>query len=388
MGLNKYFTLKSARMALYNKFALMDDLAIIEISTSGHGVYNYGDLAYKYPNKIKNNLYTTSINEVELSIGDFTKVINAIKEAIKDGYKNIFLLPSSLVLMLGIDLKLLANKYKNMFNINVFTINVKMHETYYSGLNDFYNYLTTLNYTDENKVLNSYAIIGGENSISNFNKKVEIKKIINHYFNLKCILIDSNKIQYEDYLKLSKVRFVIIVSLSALKLAKYLKEKFNIDYLYFNSINYQSINEYLNTINKTFNITFKKKTLLKINEDTFNQINNVLHFTNKKILIYADEDDLNLLKDYFKLFNYNNVHYYSMYESKDYEKINADAFIDLNKRKNVVALSSDTICKHFKRSVAISYDGLTYNLVTSIDKSLVLLNSFYEFSKRLIKEIF
>ena len=107
-----------------------------------------------------------------------------------------------------------------MFNINVFTINVKMHETYYSGLNDFYNYLTTLNYTDENKVLNSYAIIGGENSISNFNKKVEIKKIINHYFNLKCILIDSNKIQYEDYLKLSKVRFVIIVSLSALKLAK------------------------------------------------------------------------------------------------------------------------------------------------------------------------
>ena len=40
MGLNKYFTLKSARMALYNKFALMDDLAIIEISTSGHGVYN------------------------------------------------------------------------------------------------------------------------------------------------------------------------------------------------------------------------------------------------------------------------------------------------------------------------------------------------------------
>lgn len=77
-----------------------------------------------------------------------------------------------------------------------------------------------------------------------------------------------------------------------------------------------------------------------------------------------------------------------MYESKDYEKINADAFIDLNKRKNVVALSSDSICKHFKRSVAISYDGLTYNLVTSIDKSLVLLNSFYEFSKRLIKEIF
>lgn len=388
MGLNKYFTLKSARMALYNKFALMDDLAIIEISTSGHGVYNYGDLAYKYPSKIKNNLYTTSINEVELSIGDFTKVINAIKEAIKDGYKNIFLLPSSLVLMLGIDLKLLANKYKNMFNINVFTINVKMHETYYSGLNVFYNYLTTLNYNDENKILNSYAIIGGENSISNFNKKVEIKKFINHYFNLKCILIDSNKIQYDDYLKLSKVRFVIITSLSALQLAKYLKEKFNIDYLYFNSINYQSINEYLNTINKTFNIPFKKKTLLKVNEETLSQINNVLHFTNKKILVYADEDDLNLLKDYFKLFNYHNVHYYSMYESKNYEKINADDFIDINKRKNVVVLSSDTICKHFKRSVTITYDGLTYNLVTSVDKSLVLLGSFYEFSKRLIKEIF
>lgn len=388
MGLNKYFTLKSARMALYNKFALIDNLAVIEISTSGHGVYNYGDLAYKYPFRIKNNLYTTSINEVELSIGDFTKAINSINEAIKDGYKHILLLPSSLVLMLGIDLNLLANKYKKMFNINIFTINVKMHETYYSGLNDFYNYLTSLNYSNDNKVINSYAIIGGENSIFNYNKKIEIKKFINQYFDLKCLLVDSNKIKYDDYLKLSKVNFIIITSLTALKLAKFLKEKYAIDYLYFNSINYQSINEYLNTINKEFNVPFKKKELLKINNDVYAQINNVLHFTNKRILVYANEDDLNLLTDYFKLFNYNNVTYYSMYESTNYEKINADEFIDNNKRKDVIVISSDSICKHFKKSVIINYDGLTYNLVTDIDKELILLNSFYEFSKKLVKEIF
>ena len=92
MGLNKYSSLKSARMALYNKFALIKDLAIVELSTSGHGVYNYGDLAYKYPTRIKDNLYSTSINEVEISIGLFTKVEKAIKEAISDGYKNIFFL--------------------------------------------------------------------------------------------------------------------------------------------------------------------------------------------------------------------------------------------------------------------------------------------------------
>ncbi len=388
MGLNKYFTLKSARMALYNKFALIDNLAVIEISTSGHGVYNHGDLAYKYPFRIKNNLYTTSINEVELSIGDFTKAINSINEAIKDGYKHILLLPSSLVLMLGIDLNLLANKYKKMFNINIFTINVKMHETYYSGLNDFYNYLTSLNYSNDNKVINSYAIIGGDNSIYNYNKKIEIKKFINQYFDLKCLLVDSNKIKYDDYLKLSKVNFIIITSLTALKLAKFLKEKYDIDYLYFNSINYQSINEYLNTINKEFNVPFKKKELLKINNDVYTQINNVLHFTNKRILVYANEDDLNLFNDYFKLFNYNNVTYYSMYESTNYEKINADEFIDNNKRKDVIVISSDSICKHFKKSVIINYDGLTYNLVTDIDKELILLNSFYEFSKKLVKEIF
>ena len=173
MGLNKYSSLKSARMALYNKFALIKDLAIVELSTSGHGVYNYGDLAYKYPTIIKDNLYSTSINEVEISIGLFTKVENAIKEAISDGYKNIFLLPSSLVLMLGIDLNLLANKYKKLFDINIFTINIKMHETYYSGICKFYDYLKTLNCSDSNKILNSYAIIGGENSIANYNKKLE-----------------------------------------------------------------------------------------------------------------------------------------------------------------------------------------------------------------------
>ena len=113
-----------------------------------------------------------------------------------------------------------------------------------------------------------------------------------------------------------------------------------------------------------------------------------MHFTNKRILVYANEDDLNLLTDYFKLFNYNNVIYYSMYESTNYEKINADEFIDNNKRKDVIVISSDSICKHFKKSVIINYDGLTYNLVTDIDKELILLNSFYEFSKKLVKEIF
>ena len=364
MGLNKYSSLKSARMALYNKFALIKDLAIVELSTSGHGVYNYGDLAYKYPTIIKDNLYSTSINEVEISIGLFTKVENAIKEAISDGYKNIFLLPSSLVLMLGIDLNLLANKYKKLFDINIFTINIKMHET------------------------NSYAIIGGENSIANYNKKLEVKKLINTYFNCKCLLIDSNNIKLEDYLKLSKVQFIIITSLSALKLAENLKERYGINYFYFNSINYQSINKTLNNISTTLNIQFKKKGLLKINTDTFNQINNVLHYSNPKILIYADEDNLNLFKDYFELFNYTNVTYYSMYESANYQKINADELIDKYKKRKVVIISSDTICKYFKKSIAINYDGLTYNLVTDIDRSLFSIDSFYEFSKKLIKEIF
>lgn len=388
MGLNKYFSIKSSRMALYNKFALIEDLAIIELSTSGHGVYNYGDLAFKYPNRIKDNLYSTSINEVEISIGLFTKVENAIKEAIKDGYKNIFLLPSSLVLMLGIDLNLLASKYRAIFQINIFTINTKMHKTYYSGICDFYNYLETLNYSNKDKIFNSYAIIGGENSIFDYNKKIEIKNFLNSYFNLKCLLVDSNNLKLDDYLILSKVQFIIITSLTALNLVKYLKENYGIEYLYFNSMNYQSINEYLNIINISFKIPFKKKKLLSINLDVFNQVNNILHFTNKKIIIYANEDDLNLLKDYFKLFNYENVLYYSMYESNAYEKINADELIDKYQKKNVVIISSDTICKYFKKKIVISYDGLTYNLVTDIDKSLILLDSFYEFSKKLVKEIF
>lgn len=91
MGLNKYSSLKSARMALYNKFALIKDLAIVELSTSGTDFITTANLAYKYPLLIiKDNLYSTSINEVEISIGLFTKVENAIKEAISDGYKNIF----------------------------------------------------------------------------------------------------------------------------------------------------------------------------------------------------------------------------------------------------------------------------------------------------------
>lgn len=388
MGLNKYFSLKSARMALYNKFALVNDVAIIELSTSGHGVYNYGDLASKYSSRIKDNLYSTSINEVEISVGLFTKVEETIKEAINDGYKNIFLLPSSLVLMLGIDLNLLANKYKKIFNINIFTINIKMHATYYSGICEFYTYLTTLNYNNTNKIKNSYAIIGGENSIANYNKKLEIKKLLKTYFNCKCLLIDSNNIKLDDYLKLSKTQFIVITSLSALKLAEYLKKNFGVNYFYFNSINYMTINEYLTNINTTLNIPFKRKKLLNIDADTFNQINNVLHFSNPKVLVYSDEDDLNLLKDYFKLFNYTNVLYYSMYESINYQKISADELIDKYNKKDVVVISSDTICKHFKKNVIINYDGLSYNLITNTDKSLFSLNSFNEFSKKLIKEIF
>ena len=96
MPLTKYAAFPSARMEAFYLASRYRDLAIIDFSTNGHGVYNYGHLMRLAPGRAQSAFYSVPLTEVDIALGNFSRLYTAAEEAARDGYKNILLLPSSI----------------------------------------------------------------------------------------------------------------------------------------------------------------------------------------------------------------------------------------------------------------------------------------------------
>lgn len=105
MPLIKYATKMSDRSACtINLFNILD-IAILEITTEGHCLYNLGELSNLFIKDIKPNYYIYSVKEINIALGDYSNIFELIKLIQKDGFNKIVIIESSLVSVLGIDLE-------------------------------------------------------------------------------------------------------------------------------------------------------------------------------------------------------------------------------------------------------------------------------------------
>lgn len=66
MPLNKYGIFPNGRINLYNHFIMFNDVAILDFSTCGHGVFDYGNLSRLFYQKLDKHSYTADLNEIDL----------------------------------------------------------------------------------------------------------------------------------------------------------------------------------------------------------------------------------------------------------------------------------------------------------------------------------
>ena len=111
MPLKKLFCLPSARSAMYYCAVQFKDLAILDRSTFGHALYNYGHLTRLATRFEGSNAFSTHLTQAEIIFGDDSRFFNAVGELAERGsYHGVFVLPNVIGGVLGKDLSAMAEE--------------------------------------------------------------------------------------------------------------------------------------------------------------------------------------------------------------------------------------------------------------------------------------
>lgn len=372
MPLNKYGIFPNGRINLYNHFIMFNDVAVLDFSTCGHGVYDYGNLSRLFYQKLDKHSYTADLNEIDLSLGQVNKAFLTCEEIIKNkDFKHIFIMPSSLSVTLGFDINALCYDIQEKYHVNTSTIFLNLNDDFYYAETLFYNYLFKYIKLEQS---DKYNLIGDEVSNTNILKHQKIKKILKEKYNLEC-MFDSLSFNELNDLHLSN-KLNIITSNSALDLAK----KLNIPYVFLNSLDEKNDKLFFE---KGLNIPFK------INENVdyiYFQFKNIIKMTNKMIVCYLNIDHLEMLNNFFSYLDIN-IELIATHKNNKYKYMSMDNFIDLYKEKEYIVISNERVQKYLKDCISLEYVALDYKLLTPFEQTYIFYDDGIVLLEKLVSLI-
>ena len=372
MPLNKYGIFPNGRINLYNHFIMFNDVAILDFSTCGHGVFDYGNLSRLFYQKLDKHSYTADLNEIDLSLGQVNKAFLTCEEIIKNkDFKHIFIMPSSLSVTLGFDINALCYDIQEKYHVNTSTIFLNLNDDFYYAETLFYNYLFKYIKLEQS---DKYNLIGDEVSNANILKHQKIKKILKEKYNLEC-MFDSLSFNELNDLRLSN-KLNIITSNSALDLAK----KLNIPYVFLNSLDVENDKLFFE---KGLNIPFK------INENVdyiYFQFKNIMKMTNKMIVCYLNIDHLEMLNNFFSYLDIN-IELIATHKNNKYKYMSMDNFIDLYKEKEYIVISNERVQKYLKDCISLEYVALDYKLLTPFEQTYIFYDDGLVLLEKLVSLI-
>lgn len=106
----------SGRMGMLWTLASVKDVALLEYGCMGHSLYLQKWLMHA--GIVPDQIYSTHIDERDIALGDTKRIQYALEELEqKERYEGVFLIPSSVPQMIGVDLEAIAMEYedKNRF---------------------------------------------------------------------------------------------------------------------------------------------------------------------------------------------------------------------------------------------------------------------------------
>ena len=372
MPLNKYGIFPNGRINLYNHFIMFNDVAILDFSTCGHGVFDYGNLSRLFYQKLDKHSYTADLNEIDLSLGQVNKAFLTCEEIIKNkDFKHIFIMPSSLSVTLGFDINALCYDIQEKYHVNTSTIFLNLNDDFYYAETLFYNYLFKYIKLEQS---DKYNLIGDEVSNANILKHQKIKKILKEKYNLEC-MFDSLSFNELNDLHLSN-KLNIITSNSALDLAK----KLNIPYVFLNSLDEENDKLFFE---KGLNLPFK------INENVdyiYFQFKNIIKMTNTMIVCYLNIDHLEMLNNFFSYLGIN-IELIATHKNDKYKYMSMDNFIDLYKEKECIVISNERVQKYLKDCISLEYVALDYKLLTPFEQTYIFYDDGLVLLEKLVSLI-
>lgn len=387
MPLIKYAAMPTARTETLNAAVNYGDLAVLDFSTNGHGVYNFGNLTRLFPFPEAKNIFSTHITEVDIALGDVKRLKKAVKELAQNGYKNIFIMPSSLASVLGFDLESYAEEISAEFGVNAFTCAARLDDDCFIGAKEFLSKLTeTFCVADKNAEKSGFNLLGGRYTVENAQNNAYLSELIEREIGLDLKFDSLNVKELSDWKKASTAAINVVSSKTALKAAEYMKKRFGVPYVYFYPLGKNDTDEGLNKIAAAIGKAYERKD---DKQYAFAEIQarNVILQTGAPIVCYTDSDRLGALKRFFDGMGIG-AEYLCSHAQNEFKFVEINDFIEKHSASEALVLSYDRVCKYMKKSVIIEKLGLDYKLITPLKHISVGIDGAYSLMEKIIDTLF
>lgn len=296
MNVYKYFPVASDRMGIIWTLSSIKDICIIEFGPAGTTHYAVESIGQLNGEDLS-TIYSTHMNESDITFGDYTRLENSIKEVdINKKPKYIFVMASSVSSIIGADVKSVCKELQHSVNAKLIPITT-------GGLKDDYNvgvekalYLIVKNIVKESEVkTDSFNIIGSNIDSYNFLSDCEeIKRTMKEYFNKEVNTVFTSYSSVEELENASKASLNIVIRKEGIKAAEYLKENFNIPYVYGKPIGLEASINFIDNIKNLMKYEVNKENLDKdielVKKALFRMRFKARAFSNKDTAIFGDYD--------------------------------------------------------------------------------------------------
>ena len=305
MQLCKYYPVANDRMGIIWTLSSIEDACVIEFGPAGtthYAVEGIGSLNGDDRAKI----YSTPMDQSDVTFGKYDRLEKAIVEIdvnIKPKY--MFVMASSISSIIGADIESVCDTLKESVNAKLIPITT-------GGLKDDYNVgveymLNTLvkeitKDTDE-RDLNKYNIIGANVDKYNFLSDVEeLKRTMKELFNKEANTIFTCDTSIEDIENAAKASLNIVVRKEGLKAAEYMKEKYNIPYVYNSLYGLNNMTNFIKEIEKVSGYELNQEQYKKevdVVRSNIISLKRRFYFYegNKKCAVFGDYDTAVGLRD-------------------------------------------------------------------------------------------
>ena len=252
MGLFKDCPKPSGRMGALWTLGTIKDAAVLEFGSMGHMVYASKWLEQTGSNS-RSKIYTTHIDETDITFGKTERLEKGIEKLIMEEKPEvIFLLPSSVPEMIGIDLEAVCDDMSDKYeDISIIPVPAGgFGTTSHKGIEmALHTLCRALPVKSELTKEPTYNLIGSCSDLYNFKADaIEIQRIMTGALGMKPVCILSSDTTVEQIKNIGGAHVNLVLRYEGLKAAKELESRFGTPYIYYRPYGYEGTVTWLKEI--------------------------------------------------------------------------------------------------------------------------------------------
>lgn len=308
----KYFPVANDRMGIIWTLSSIKDACIVEFGPAGtthYAIEGIGSLNGEDEAKV----YSTHMDQSDVTFGKYERLEKAILEIDKNiSPKYIFVMASSISSIIGADIISVCDTLKDLTNAKLIPITTGgLKDDYNTGVEYALELLACEIVKDNNIDKSKYNILGANIDKYNYLSDVkEVERIMNDLFDKKLNTTFTANTSIEEIEEASKASLNIVIRKEALKAAEYMKEKYNIPYIYNNLYGLKNTIKFIESIKaidgyilnvERYNeeINFVKKNMFGIKRKFY------FYDETKDCAVFGDYDTVIGISDMLNEFGFN-----------------------------------------------------------------------------------